>query len=100
MLLHRYIIFAFLLFAPFANLLAQHIYMCKNASISFFSEARMENIEALSNEGTGALNTSTGEFVVKVRVKTFRFKNGLMEEHFNENYMESDKYSDAIFKGI
>lgn len=78
---------------------AQNVYLSKNVDMSFFSEARVENISAQSKEGTAAVNISTGEMMVKVRIKSFHFKNGLMEEHFNENYMETDKFPEAIFKG-
>lgn len=79
--------------------ICQDIYLSKNAEISFFSEARLENIEAISKEAQCIVNTTTKEVVVKVKIKTFHFTNGLMEEHFNENYLESDKFPEAIFKG-
>lgn len=78
---------------------AQNVYLSKNVDISLFSEARVENISAQSKEGTAAINIITGEMVLKVRIKSFHFRNGLMEEHFNENYMETDKFPEAIFKG-
>ena len=79
---------------------AQDIFMSKKAEISFFSEARLEDIEAVSKEAQCVLNVATKELIVKVKIKTFHFTNGLMEEHFNETYLESDKYPDAIFKGL
>jgi polyisoprenoid-binding protein YceI len=84
-------------FPLFAN--AQQIFICKAAQLSFFSEARLEDIEAHSGEGKVAFNVQSGELVFRVRIRSFHFKNGLMEEHFNENYMESDKYPEAWFKG-
>jgi polyisoprenoid-binding protein YceI len=45
------------------------------------------------------INTTTGEIAVKVPIKSFVFENGLMQEHFNENYLESDKHPFATFKG-
>ena len=48
---------------------------------------------------TAIINTTNGEFAALILVKGFRFKNALMEEHFNENYAESDNYPKATFKG-
>tara|TARA_B100001250_G_C19657926_1_gene725710 strand:- start:310 stop:864 length:555 start_codon:yes stop_codon:yes gene_type:complete len=69
------------------------------SDVSFFSEAPLENISAKSNEAKGILDQSTGEFLFRIPITSFHFENELMEEHFNENYMESDKYPLAIFKG-
>lgn len=78
---------------------AQKIYT-KNGSISFFSKSPLEDITARNNEVMSVINQQTGEMQFSVLIKSFRFKKRLMEEHFNENYMESDKYPKAIFKGI
>lgn len=77
---------------------AQKVYT-KNGNISFFSKASLENISADNNQVTSVLNQQTGEMQFSVLIKSFHFKKALMEEHFNENYMESDKYPKAIFKG-
>ena len=58
-----------------------------------------EEIKAKNETVTCVLNTSTGEIASLVLMKGFRFKVALMEEHFNENYMESDKFPKATFKG-
>jgi polyisoprenoid-binding protein YceI len=47
----------------------------------------------------GVLDTSTGEMVFQALIKSFHFDRALMEEHFNENYMESDKIPKSVFKG-
>jgi len=60
-------------------------------SISFFSEAPMENIEAMNKGAIIVLNTNSNDLQVRVSIQNFKFKNSLMEEHFNENYMETDK---------
>jgi polyisoprenoid-binding protein YceI len=78
---------------------AQNLFYTKNLETSFFSEARFENIEALSKKGTSVINISTGEIAFKIPIRSFIFKNGLMQEHFNENYLESDKYPNATFTG-
>lgn len=66
---------------------------------SFFSTTPLEDIEAISKTGASALNTQTGDILVKISNTSFDFKKKLMQEHFNENYMESDKYPLSIFKG-
>ena len=75
------------------------MYLARNAKVTFFSTAPVENIEAVNNEVTSVLNTSKGEFGFVVLIKSFKFKKALMEEHFNENYMESNTYPKANFKG-
>lgn len=77
---------------------AQKIYT-KNGSISFFSKTNMEDIKADNNQVMSVLNTQTGELQFSVLVKSFHFEKALMEEHFNENYMESSKYPKSTFKG-
>jgi polyisoprenoid-binding protein YceI len=72
----------------------------KNGNISFFSKSPLENISANNNQVMSVLNKQNGEMQFSVLIKSFRFKKALMEEHFNENYLESDKYPKAIFKGI
>jgi len=81
-----------------SNLFAQKAYT-KNGSISFFSKSPLENIEAKNNQVMSVLNSQTGEIQFSVIIKAFHFKKALMEEHFNENYMESTKFPKATFKG-
>ncbi len=94
-----YISLAFLLVA-LTNLpaRAQKIYT-KNGSTSFFSKSPLEDITAINNEVMSVMNQQTGEIQFAVLIKNFRFKKRLMEQHFNENYMESDKFPKALFKG-
>ncbi|MCW3462873.1 YceI family protein [Chitinophaga nivalis] len=79
--------------------LAQDIYSCRKVHLSFFSEAPLENIEAKTDQGVSAINIKTKVVYFKVPVTSFRFKKKLMEEHFNDNYLESEKYPFAEFKG-
>lgn len=74
-------------------------FVSKAASISFFSSAPLEDIEAKSNLAGSALNIKTGEIIFRVKITSFQFDKKLMQEHFNENYMESDKYPLSEFKG-
>jgi uncharacterized membrane protein len=93
------------LFLIFAALLALNCtasaqsYITKNGKISFFSKTDMENIDAVNNQAMSILNAQTGDIVFSVMVNGFLFKKALMQEHFNENYMESGKYPKATFKG-
>lgn len=67
--------------------------------VRFFSEAPLENIEADNKLSKGIINLEKKEIAFVVPIKGFHFDKALMEEHFNENYMESDKYPLATFKG-
>jgi polyisoprenoid-binding protein YceI len=78
---------------------SQSLFMTRSGQVSFFSKTPMENIEAVNNEVTSMLNTSTGEIVFAILIKSFRFEKALMEEHFNENYMDSDKLPKSTFQG-
>jgi len=74
-------------------------YMTKNGYIGFFSHTPMEDIKADNNQVASVIDISTGDLVFQVLIKSFRFEKALMEEHFNENYMESEKFPKASFKG-
>lgn len=74
-------------------------YMTKTGTIRFFSDTPMEKIEALNRQANSALDFSTGDFVFKVLIRGFEFEKALMQEHFNENYMESEKFPNATFSG-
>ena len=78
---------------------AQGKFFTRTGHISFFSEAPLENIEAHNNQATSILNTDNGEIVFSVLMKGFEFEKALMQEHFNESYVHSDKYPKASFKG-
>ncbi|WP_207422037.1 YceI family protein [Desertivirga brevis] len=78
---------------------AQTNYSTGTAKIGFFSSTPIEDIKAVSNKGVAVLVSKTGEIAFQVPIKSFQFERGLMQEHFNDNYMESDKYPVARFKG-
>lgn len=68
--------------------------------VSFFSKASLEDIEATNKGNTAVfLKTTTGDVQMSISMLSFKFKNALMEEHFNENYVESEKFPNCIFKG-
>lgn len=78
---------------------AQDIYKTSSGEVSFFSETPMENIDAVNKKVRGLINKKNNEFAFITTIIGFKFEKPLMEEHFNENYMESDKYKTAMFKG-
>jgi YceI-like domain len=74
-------------------------YFTRTGTISFYSKAPMENIEAVNKQVACIVDAITSELVFQVAIKSFQFEKALMQEHFNENYLESDKYPKAEFKG-
>lgn len=78
---------------------SQGLYKAVDGEISFFSETPMENIDAVNKDVKALINTKTGEVAFISTNVGFHFEKPLMEEHFNENYMESDKYKVSVFKG-
>ncbi|MBI4946143.1 MAG: YceI family protein [Bacteroidetes bacterium] len=82
-----------------STVLKAQIYLGKTCDISFFSSGPIEDISAINKTAKPIFNAATGEVAIKVTIKGFTFDKKLMEEHFNEKYMESDKYPYATFKG-
>ena len=78
---------------------AQDIFMVDSSYVHFFSEATLENIEAENNKAKGLINRANSKVAFLIPIKSFEFDKALMEEHFNENYMESEKFKTATFKG-
>ena len=77
----------------------QERFFTKTGSISFFSKTDLEDIEAHNRSVTCVLDAKTGNVQFSVLMKGFEFKKALMQEHFNEDYIESDKYPKGEFKG-
>ncbi len=71
----------------------------KSNTITFYSKAPLEDIQAINKDATSIIDISSRNVAFKVPIKSFKFENGLMQEHFNENYMHSDKYPDGTFSG-
>lgn len=83
-----------------SKLVAQEKYIEKDGIIVFeASEKLFEEVKATNESVTVILNTETNQIASLALMKGFRFKNSLMEEHFNENYIESEDYPKATFKG-
>lgn len=75
------------------------VFLSTGGKCSFFSSTPVENIDAHSESLNSVLNTKNNEIQFKVPLTSFHFKKALMQEHFNEKYVESAKYPFAIFKG-
>lgn len=91
-------LFVMALLLPGVQSQAQKL-LTRNGNAHFLSEAKLENIEAKTNQVTVLVNTQTNAVAVKIPVSTFRFEKALMEEHFNENYLETEKFPEATFSG-
>ena len=74
-------------------------YFTRSGKISFYSDVPLEKIEAKNSSATSVLDTESGKMEFAVLIKGFQFDKSLMQDHFNENYMESSKFPKAIFKG-
>lgn len=79
--------------------IAQDRYMTRTGHIEFHSSTPMEDIHAVNDKVTSVWDASTGNVEFAVLIKAFSFEKALMQEHFNENYMESSKLPKASFKG-
>lgn len=90
---------AFLVLILSASSVYSQKYMTRNGHIRFYSSAPLEDIEAHNRQVNAAFDTQTGDFVFRVLIRSFEFEKALMQEHFNENYMESHKFPNASFRG-
>ena len=81
------------------TLSAQKIYATKSGQITFDASSPIEKISAINNQVDSKFNPTNGQLVVSALIQSFTFENQLMEDHFNENYMESTKFPKADFKG-
>jgi hypothetical protein len=74
-------------------------FTAEKGQISFFSDAPVEDIEAINTVIGSLFNASTGEVVYILKMRDFIFPKALMREHFNEKYIESEKYPKGSFQG-
>lgn len=86
-------------FTGLLNMVHAQNFFTKNGMVSFFSKSPLENISAANNQVVSVLNTATGDIRFSIIIRGFQFKKALMQEHFNENYMESEKFPKATFTG-
>jgi polyisoprenoid-binding protein YceI len=78
---------------------AQSKFFTKTGQVNFFSKASLEDIEAKNKTVTAVLDSKSGAMQFAIQMKGFEFEKQLMQQHFNENYVESDKFPKAEFKG-
>ena len=78
---------------------AQGKFLTKDGYVSFFSHSVVEDIKADNNQVLSIVDGETGEIAIQLLMRSFMFKKALMQEHFNENYVESYKYPKATFSG-
>lgn len=77
----------------------QDRFITRQGFISFYSHTPVEDIEAVNNQVLSIVDLHSGAVAVSLLMKSFQFEKALMQEHFNENYVESDKYPKANFEG-
>jgi len=91
--------FIAILFLSITSMYAQDIFTTSSAKVSFHSKTPVEDIDGTSNKVASVLNINTKQIYFKIQNTSFQFKEKLMQEHFNENYMESEKYPVSDFNG-
>ena len=93
------------IFAAFLSLVlagtihAQGKFYTKSGKVSFFSSTPLEDIAAMNKSVIAVLDSKTGDLQFAAQMKGFEFRKALMQEHFNSDYVESDKFPRAEFKG-
>jgi hypothetical protein len=91
-------IFLLLIVASATSSFAQAKYICKNGEAGFFSKSKLEDIDGKTKDAVSVLDTLSNKISAKILIKSFIFKDKLMMEHFNENYLESDKFPYAMME--
>lgn len=98
MMYFRFIVFSFAAYFLCVGAKAQK-YSTEKTFVSFFSDAAIEDITAENTKTVGVFNAATGEIAFSVPIKDYEFAKSLMKEHFNEKYMETEKYPKSTFQG-
>lgn len=95
------ILFSLLILAAISIQAEAQVFMTRTGKIFFDATTKSspEKIEGKNNEVACVVDSKSGDVRFQVLVKSFKFERQLMEEHFNENYMESDKFPKSEFKG-
>jgi len=92
-------ILALYLAAASGILIGQGKYLGNDGVISFYSHTAIEDIKAENQNVAGVIDAASGEVAIIVKMTDFQFEKKMMQEHFNENYVESEKYPKATFNG-
>jgi len=93
------LITALFLFLLMSEANAQTKFFTKTGYAKFYSDAPLEDIEAINNKVQSIIDMEKSEVAINVPITAFQFENSLMQEHFNENYLESEKWPTAEFSG-
>ncbi|RNL87852.1 YceI family protein [Sinomicrobium pectinilyticum] len=80
-------------------LFSQEKYLTRQGEVSFYSHTPVEDIKAENKQVLSIVDLASGEVAINILMKSFLFEKALMQEHFNENYVESDKFPKATFTG-
>jgi len=98
--MRAYFLVSLLLMVQLSLAQTNNIYVINKGNVRFYSEAKQELISASSDEIKGAIDLSKKTFLFKLSIASFiGFNNPLQREHFNENYMETDRYPEATYSG-
>ncbi len=89
----------FFLSAGLTHVNAQDIWFTRNGNISFHAGTSLEDVDGTNNDVASLINVKTGDIAFTVLMKSFHFTRALMEEHFNEDYLESTKFPKSTFSG-
>lgn len=95
----KVLLYILIIFGISTNLLAAERFISKNGHIWFYSKTPLEVIEAHNNQVASVIDPAKNAIAFNVIIKSFKFERALMEEHFNENYMESEKFPKSTFSG-
>jgi polyisoprenoid-binding protein YceI len=98
-MLKKNLIVALMFTLSTSGVFAQSKFFTKTGQVNFFSKASLEDIEAKNKTVTAVLDSKSGAMQFAIQMKGFEFEKQLMQQHFNENYVESDKFPKAEFKG-
>lgn len=93
----KLVIIAFLIAQSFVSHAQK--YSTESSVINFFSDGAIEDIAASNSKSMSIFNVATGDVVFSIPIKDFEFEKSLMKEHFNEKYMETEKFPKATFQG-
>jgi hypothetical protein len=88
-----------ILIASIVSTAHAQLFMTKNAFVNFYSKAALEDITADNNQAYSIIDGTKKNIAFSLLMKSFIFQKQLMQDHFNENYVESDKYPKAVFSG-
>lgn len=87
------------LFIGFTAFLQAQVLSFHHGKVAFYTSSMVSDIDAISEEVAVKLDLSTGTVDIKIPIQSFEFEYEMMQDHFNEEYLESDKYPDATFQG-